>query len=372
MIKKAAIAVICSVFLGTAAEAGELTFEALGKARTLFGYVHPQAHHARQQARYHLPTRFSLNLLAQYDINDSYQVGGYLNIFYGLDQELKDYNHGSWGEEAYLVLDAPFGRVVGGQSFNAAHQLGVGAPDAGVLGVNQSDLVNFVANPNWQRNRRGTAYRTLNSTDINTDGTAPKITYYFSPDFGNFMFGFSFVPDSYSRDGLLNRHAPYRNNAGYIASVYHNQELGNVSLSASLGVARFEDIDDELSAGVSLYYKGWTLGGSVRRTFVSHKQAELNRRIPHWQEGFDAYRDAWAANVGLGYEIGPIKTVLSCFYSKAVGQEYEDRIIQLSGRYQLDRNLELQAAVAHGKFSGDGAAESNQGYAFVTGIGFKF
>ena len=125
--KKAAIAAVCAALISTAAEAGEWTFEAMGKARTLFGYGHPDSRYSYHRSRY------------------------------GFDQQLKDYNHGSWGEEAYLILDAPFGRVVGGQSYNAAYQLGVGAPDAGVLGVNQSDLVNFVANPNWQRNRRPTS-----------------------------------------------------------------------------------------------------------------------------------------------------------------------------------------------------------------------
>lgn len=369
--KKAAIAAVCAALISTAAEAGEWTFEAMGKARTLFGYGHPDSRYSYHRSRYHLPTRFNLSLLAQYSFDDSYQLGAYLDLAYGFDQQLKDYNHGSWGEEAYLILDAPFGRVVGGQSYNAAYQLGVGAPDAGVLGVNQSDLVNFVANPNWQRNRRGTAYRTLNSTDINTDGTAPKITYI-SPEFDGTMFGLTFVPESFSRDGLISRYAPYHDKAGYIASVYHNRELGNVNLSASLAAAHFEDIDDELSAGLSLYYKGWTFGGGVRRTFVSHKYADMNVRSPRRPEGFDAYRDAWAANIGVGYEIGPVKTALTYFYSKADGRDYEDKIVQLSGRYQLNRHFELQAAVARDEFKGYDAAESNEGYAFVTGIGFKF
>ena len=186
------------------------------------------------------------------------------------------------------------------------------------------------------------------------------------------MFGLTFVPESFSRDGLISRYAPYHDKAGYIASVYHNRELGNVSLSASLAAAHFEDIDDELSAGLSLYYKGWTFGGGIRRTFVSHKYADMNVRSPRRPEGFDAYRDAWAANIGVGYEIGPVKTALTYFYSKADGRDYEDKIVQLSGRYQLNRHFELQAAVTRGEFKGYDAAESNEGYAFVTGIGFKF
>ncbi len=368
MIKKAVLTAACAVLASFEAAAGEWTFEAMGKAKALFGYAKPDSQYAYHQSRYHLPTRFNLNLLAQYSFNADYQLGAYLDLAYGVDQELKDYNHGSWGEQVYLILDAPAGRFIGGQSYNAAYQLGVGAPDAGVLGVNQSDIVNFVANPNWQRNRRGTAYRTLNSTDINTDGTAPKITYI-SPEFSGTMFGLTFVPESYSRDGLINRHAPYEDKAGYIAALYHSRELGNAILSASVGAAHFADIDNELSAGVSVYYKGWTIGGAVRRTFVNHRFAGMDRLAP---EGADAFRDGWAASAGLGYEFGPMDAALTYFYAKADGRAYEDKIIQLSGSWQLNKHVELQAALARGEFNGRTPAESNEGYAFVAGAAFSF
>ena len=372
MIKKTIFAAAVAAYLvPSTVTAGEWTFEAMGKAQSLFGYSDPDSRYSYHQSRYHLPTRFSLNLLAQYSFNDNYQLGAYLDLSYGIDQQLKDYNHGSWGEQAYLILDAPFGRFIGGQSYNAAYQLGVGAPDAGVLGVNQSDVVNFIANPNWQRNHLGTSYRTLNSTEINTDGTAPKLTYI-SPEFDGTMFGITYVPESFSRDGLINSQASYKDKAGYIASVYHNRELGNASLSGSLGFAHFTDIDDEISAGLSLYYKGWTLGGGVRKTFVNHNYADMNKRGFKCSESFDGFRDAWAYNVGLGYEIGPIKTSLSYFYSKADDRDYEDKIIQLSGRYQFNKYVEFQAAVAHGEFEGLNAADGNQGYAFISGVALKF
>lgn len=371
MIKKTIFAVVCAAIWAGDVAAGEWNFETMGKARALYGYSDPDSRYSYHQSRHHLPMRFNLNLLAQYSFNDDYQLGGYLDLAYGIDQQLKDYNHGSWGEEAYLILDAPLGRFIGGQSYNAAYQLGVGAPDAGVLGVNQSDIVNFIANPNWQRNSRGTSYRTLNSTEINTDGTAPKLTYI-SPETDGTMFGLTYVPESYSRDGLINRNASYRRKSGYIASLYHNREFNNFSVSGSLGAAYFTDIDNELSGGLSVYYKGWTVGGGVRKTFVSHKDADVNRRCRRCPAYFDGYRDAWAWNAGIGYEIGPLKTSLTYFYSKADDRDYEDKIIQLSGRYQLDKKIELQAAVAHGEFDGPNPFESNRGYAFIGGVALKF
>ncbi len=368
MIKKIILALGLIILESSKALAGEWNFETMGNAQVLLGYTKPESQYSYHQTRYHVPTRFNLNFLAQYAFNDNYQLGAYLDLGYGFDQQIKDYNHGSWGEQIYLILDSPFGRFIGGQSYNVAYQLGVGAPDIGVLGVNQSDLVNFIANPNWQRNHRTTAYRTLNSTDINTDGTAAKLTYI-SPEFNGTMFGFTFVPKSYSRDGLINRHAAYEDKAGYIAALYHNRELGNISVSTSLGAAHFTDIDNELSAGLNFYYKGWTLGGAVRRTFVYHKLADMNLLQP---DGFDAFRDGWAYNIGLGYEFGPIKTSLTYFYAKADGKDYEDKIVQLSGSYQLNKYLEIQAVIAHADFNGKIPSESNEGYAFISGVSFRF
>ena len=371
MKKQTLLGILVSFSLVSSAQAGEWSYEFMGKLQSLLGYSNPNSRYAYHQSRYHLPTRFSANLLLQYSFNENYQLGAYLDLAYGIDQQLKDYNHGSWGEEAYLIMDAPFGRLIGGQSYNAAYQLGISAPDSGVLGVNQSDIVNFVANPHWQRNHRGTAYRTLNSTEINTDGTAAKITYI-SPEFDGTMVGITYVPDSFSRDGLISPQASYKNKAGYIASIYHNREIGNVSVSGSLGLAHFSDIDDEISIGASLYYKGWTLGGGIRQTFVNHKFSDMNQIGYKRPEGFDGFRDAFAYNIGLGYEFGPFRSSLTYFYSKADEKGYEDKIIQLSGRYQLNQYMEIQAAVAHGDYDSPNKSESNQGYAFISGLVLKF
>ena len=371
MMKKFAVTAAVLLCCAEPVWAGEWSYEVMGKAKMLYGYSDIDARYSKNQSRHHLPSRFNANFMTQYSFDSGYQLGLYLDLQYGIDQKIKDYNQGSWGEQIYAVADSPYGRVIVGQSYNAAYQLAVGAPDAGVLGVNQSDAANFITNPNWQRSRRVASYRTLNSTDINTDGTAAKVTYI-TPEINNTMLGFSFVPDSYSRDGLINKHSSYRNKEGYIASLYHSEEVADVTISASLGAAHFEDIDNEISAGLSLYYRGWTLGGGYRQTFVSHKDADMNAPIRTGGEFFDGFRDAYAYNIGLGYEIGPFKTALTYFYSKADDRGYKDKIIQFSGRYQYDKYLEFYGAVAHGEFDGSDRKNSNQGYAFITGAGVKF
>lgn len=362
---------ICGI-LNCKAHAGEWSFDAFGKVKTLYGYSNYDSSFAGNKSHHNLPTRISSSLIAQYQFNSDYQIGAYVDLSYGIDQQIKDYNHGSWGEEVYGIFDSPYGKIILGQSYNAAYQLGISAPSIGLLGVNQSDIVNFITNPNWQRNHRATGYRTLNSTDINTDGTAPKITYI-SPEFNNgMMFGFSYVPDSYSRDGLINRRASYKNKDGYIASLYHSADVMGVSVSSSIGAAYFADNDQEISAGLNLYRKGWTLGGGLRRTWINHYDSKTNQPIRKSINYFDAYRDAYAYNLGLSYEFGPFKTALTYFYSKADGKNYKDKIIQFSNSYQFNRYLTIYAAVAHGDFDGDTKADSNHGYAGIAGVGVKF
>lgn len=372
MIKK--ILVLSAVVTAFSAEAfaGEWNFEAFGKAKALYGYSNYDSDYAHKQSHNHLPTRITGSAMAQYQFNDDYQLGAYVDVHYGADQQLKDYNHGVWGEEVYGIFDSPYGKLIFGQSYNAAYQLGVSAPTIGVLGVNQSDVVNFVANPNWQRNHLATAYRTLSSTDINTDGTAVKVTYI-SPEFNDgTMFGLTYVPDSYSRDGLINRYASYKNSEGYIASLYHAEDIRGFTISGSLGGAYFANIDNEVSAGLNIYRKGWTLGGSVRRTWVNHYDDNVDQPVRQSIRDYDAYRDAWAYNVGLGYEIGPFKTALTYFHSKADGKKYEDEIVQFSNAYQFNSWLTFNAAVAYGNFKGADSMDVNKGYAGILGAEVKF
>ena len=349
-----------------ASNAGEWSYDFFGKSQTLYGYSDYDSSHTKGESHNHFPSRLSAGAMAQYSFNDSYQFGLYLDLAYGIDQQLKDYNHGSWGEQIYGVIDSPYGKFILGQSYNAAYQLSVGAPSIKVLSANQSDNVNFIANPNWQRNHKGTAYRTLNSTDINTDGTAAKITYI-SPEFNNgTMIGFSYVPESYSRDGLINSQASYKDDSGYIASLSHTTDVFGFSLSGSLGAAYFEDNDYETSLGLSAYRKGWTLGGSMRRTWADGK---TNRPIRKFIPEYDSYRDSWATNAGISYEFGPFKTALTYFYSKADAKDYSSTIYQWENSYQYTRYLTFNAAIARGNFKAD---IDNAGYAYIIGAEVKF
>lgn len=364
------------LFVAFPAVAGEWDFDVSGNASALYGYSDVAKRYERLHDNNHTPSEAEIGLSAEYKFdNSAYNAGFYLDAAVGADKEVEDYTQGKWGEEAYAILDTPYGRIMGGQTWNVAYQFGVGAPSVGPLGVNNSKIVNFIANPNWQRNKAGTSFRTLNSTDINTDGTAPKISYI-TPEFYQTVVGLTYVPNIYSRAGLVNRNADYKNEDGYIASLYNHSEIGRFGLETSLGFAIFAEDDSEFSAGMSLSYGNWKFGGAYRRTDVdgSAYAPNVRNRPLRQPEGFDGYREGYAWNIGMSYSFGPYQTGISYFNSRADESSREDRIVQFSNQYQLNKYTDLYLIAAHVDYTGadDDIRSNAKGYAFVAGIGLNF
>ena len=344
-------------------------YSAEGEGKALYGYENAAKRYEKQNKNNHIPTDGWVSLSAKNEFSDDYELIVFADFMAGTDQYLKDYNHGSWGEELYFKWQTPYGQFSAGQMNNVAYLQGVSAPNFGPLNVNNSDVVNFINNPNWKRRKKITSFKTLNSTYINTDGDAAKFSYL-SPEFYNTTVGFSYVPYAYSRAGLINKHAAYHGQDAIVFSAENHLELDFADIKSSLGYAEFFENDKEYSAGLSIYRKGFTLGGSYRRTNVNGKKSSSakNYALP---EFFDAYRNAEAYALGFGYEIGPFKSALTYFASKTKKHDFEDKIVQFSGEYQLKRHIKIYSAVAHVDFSGK-KGENNRGYTFVLGSGINF
>lgn len=361
-------------FLPSLVYAGEWEVNAQGHVQGLYGYSDVAEKFEKKDDNNHGVGQADVSLSAAYQFDDDYNLSLNLDLMGGVDQELKDYNQGAWGEEAYVIGDSPYGRLMLGQLFNVDAQFHEGAPEAGAIGINNSEVVDFITNPNWQRNKHGTRFATLNTTYINTDGVAPKINYI-SPAFHNIMLGLTYVPDAYNRRGLINKQASYEKDGGWVASLYGSQEWGKYNFSASLGYAAFHDDDQEFSASLRLKRGNFTLGGGWRKTYIDghdHQRRKIvSEQLP---ELFDNYREGEAWNAGIGYEIGPYQMALSYFESKASRTDNKDKITVFSNQYQLNETAEIYLAAAHVDFEGatHQVWDNNQGYAFIAGIGLNF
>lgn len=356
-------------------QAADAEFVYSGRVDSLYGYNMPDSRYKHNDHRDHWVNIFSLNLGIEKEFADDYQLGLYADFNAGINKRQDNFNNGDWGHEVYGIMDSPYGRIMLGETYNVAYQFQVGAPRVGAIGLNDSDIVNFMANPNWVKTKHETAYRTLNSTSMNTDGVAPKISYI-TPEIYRISFGVSFTPDTYDRRGLVNKFARYADDTAYVFSLYSEQDLGFADMSAALGYGIFNQDDKEFTAGLSFYKGGWTLGASYRKTYVDGgdykiTQQSLNPRLP---DLFDNYREGQAWDVGLKYEIGPFQTALSYLHSEAKDSRNKDDIILLSNQYQLNKYVDLYLVGAQVNFRGADRtiAENNKGYTVVAGVGLHF
>lgn len=356
------------------AAAGGWDIDVSGHAQGIYGYSHRPRRFKSNDKNNHIVGQGDVSFSAAYSFDDDYSASINFDVMGGIDQELKDYNQGAWGEEAYVIADSPYGRLMLGQTFNVDAQFHEGAPEAGAIGINNSEVVDFIRNPNWQRNSRGTRFATLNTTYINTDGVAPKVSYI-SPSFYNTMLGLTYVPDAYNRRGLVNKRASYSHDGGFVAALYSAQEFGRFKLNGSLGYAEFHDNDKEMSASLRLSRGNVSIGGGWRKTYIDgrdkQRRIEVSEQMPLL---FDNYREGQAWDIGVGYEIGPFKTALSYFESKAERTSNKDKITVFSNQYQFNQYAEVYLAAAHVDFEGadKAPADNNQGYAFMAGIGLNF
>ena len=292
----------------------------------------------------------------------------------GIDHNLKNYSQGDWGEEVYAIIDAPQGRIMLGQTSNVASQFHQGAPSVGAISTNDSRIVDFIANPNWVRNKKTASFSTLNSTAINTDGTAPKISYI-SPEFYNTLIGFSYVPDSYSRTGLVNKHANYSRKDGYVGSIFHNYDIGWGYLTASLAYATYHNHDKEISAGMQLHTGGWIIGGSWRKTYIDgqdySKAIVANERIPNL---FDNYREGKAWDFGISYEFGPYTTSIGYFDAQSTRTRNRSQILLYSNQYQINKHFDFYLGGGYVRFRGNShkIEDNRTGWVAITGLSINF
>lgn len=308
----------------------------------------------------------SLNLFgrASYEYKEHYTSSliGYFMV--DTAKEVENYNQGTWGEEVYLLNETPYGDISIGQDSNVAYKFATGAPNIGSIHINNTELTNFISNPNWYKKGHKASYKTLNSTYINTDGASLKANYI-TPEFMGVKLGATFVPETYSQSGLVAKKAAYKDEKAYIFGAYGAWNIVDYELETSLGFADYEQNDKEYSLGFSIYHKGWTLGASYRKTEANSNDYAIDKTAL-----YDAYREGRAYNVGLSYAFGPLTTGISYFDAKAENFKNHDEIISFSNSFQYNKHTSISLTVAHLLSEGENkdARNNSKGYAFVLGL----
>ena len=340
--------------------AGEWNYNIEGQAQALYGYTDIKEHN-------HGIGKANISASAEYSFSNKDVLSFNLNVMSGIDRELQDYNQGRWGEEFYAVYDSAFGQLMLGQVYNVASLFHNGVFTTGALS-SSSDVVDFLSNPNWQRNSKKTYFATLNSTDINTDGVAPKINYI-SPEFYGTAIGFSYMPDSYNRRGLVNKHVDYIHKDGFVGAIYNDADFDYFTSQASLGYAQYHGNDKELSVSLRLNRGNWNIGGGYRKTYIDGDD-KLSFSKKDMLIDFDGYREGEAWNVGVGFEFGPAQSSLSYFESSSNNTDNQNKMVVFSNQYQFNKYIDIYLATAYVDY--ENIYKDTNGYVVVSGIGVSF
>lgn len=356
------ILMLCSIPL--IARSGELETDYSVTLNNFYGYTDYSKPYNKLYKQNNLNSSLNLFGRVSYIYNEDYTTSliGYFMI--DSAKEVENYNQGIWGEEFYLLTETPFGDISIGQDMNVAYKFAVGAPNVGSNHINNTDLVNFITNPNWYKKGHKVSYKTLNSTYINTDGASLKANYV-TPEFFGIKFGATYIPETYSQSGLVSKKAPYKDKSAYVLGTYGAWDILDYEIEASLGFADYHKNDKEYSAGFSVYRKGWTLGASYRKTETSKNDYALDKT-----NLYDSYREGRAYNIGLSYAFGPFTTGIAYFDSKAKESKNHDEIISWSNSYQYNKYTTFSFTAAHllSKGENNNIRNNSKGYAFIFGL----
>jgi hypothetical protein len=296
------------------------------------------------------------------------------NLTVGINVQLEANTSGDQIDESYLILEGDsWGRLIIGDENNAAYLLQVTAPHGGIA-HNQANLT-AAPNQGFVPLAQG-----MDSSDTTIDGTLLRFDdndsgkfSYFTPRFGGFQIGASFIPNfesggdnNNSISRIDNAPGPGNNGAknGYAIGANFKEKFGEFGLQASLGYL-YGDIPPSsggggssnlqaASGGLQLSFGGFDVGGSYTWT--------NGDKVTQGEESYDGY----SYDVGVVYSVGPYKVGLVYMRGETEGlranasEQHADYLV-LSSTYALGPGVNVIGGVYWADLEGeDGVAGANQ------------
>ena len=101
---------LIGVLLPYIANAGEWSYEANADMRAAYGYSDVSSQYEKFDKNNNSFGDGDINLSTTYEQEDvSLSIN--LDLMLGVDNELEDYNQGSWGDEVYAILSFSYGEL---------------------------------------------------------------------------------------------------------------------------------------------------------------------------------------------------------------------------------------------------------------------
>ena len=358
------LALLSALLAGTAASptlaAERLQMQIGGEYIQYFGYADNDGAVGGDFTGFDIKTDATLLFGGDVTLDNGLQVG----VEVGLDAQ-------SSGDDqidgSYVWLEHGFGRLEIGSADSAAVLMHYAAPDVG-LGINDSDLTDWIANPSG-----GDADSAFQSTYLYVgDDKATKISY-FTPRFEGFQLGASYAPEYARDDNAQPAGAIYRN--GFALGANFVRSFGEVDVALAAGFVRAERPDgspagvdnaEGYSVGGNIGYAGFTVGASYADT-KGNASGGTDAGVSFDGRGYD---------LGVAYAFDAFEVSLSYYNGKvadstASAGDSTHETVMLSGNYEVGPGVNVLASIFRSKFEADTGTD-NTGWAAITGLTISF
>jgi hypothetical protein len=296
-------------------------------------------------------------------------------ITIGVDVQLEANSQaGDVIDESYLYIQAGWGKVILGTENGVGDLITTHAPSVGPNGIDGSNATFWVSN--------ASSNNAPTSIDASASGDHEKMTYISPKLFDLLQAGVSYTPSQNAEDGkgvstTTSTHNIYEATILFDTTVSGvgvraSSSYGHASNSGPVGATR------QISAGLSLKFAGFTVGGGYGRTITPATNAVAN----------PASGDGWAYNLGVSYATGPYAVSLGYHYGEAEGNEGDngsnESVLhsELGFKYNVSSGVDFKSGISYTKFEEDveetagaqpGAPEyESDGWTWINGIYLSF
>ena len=374
--KKIALLLTLTTALPAIANAGEFKFNQSGLMGGYYGIMETNDSEVNNFAN-RLVYRADGKLEGVYNFDDGNTLGLYSNYTLVFRQHDTDYSEGDWRFYPYLMGTLPdYGSFSAGYTYNVAFQMHKGAQDITWIGIQDSNIVYFLTNPNWGNGLKSVKFATPKSTAIMNDGRSLKYSYI-TPEIGNTKFGFSYAPDNASRRGMVSRYNHYeKEEDAYVMAMENKWKLNVGDLYTSAGYGLFNRTDKEASVGARWVVDNFNVSAGYKKAYVDGKKNPISTKAvnSHLPALFDNYRESQAWDFSIGYKFGQFNTNLAYLHTEAENTRNKDDIFLQSNVYSMNKYIDLYLINAYINSHGNtrDGENDNKGYAFITGISVKY
>ena len=259
-------------------------------------------------------------------------------------------------DESYLWIESTWGKVILGTENGVGDLITTHAPGVGPFGIDGSNVGYWVSN--------AASNNAVATIDVAGSGDHEKITYISPKLFDLVQAGVSYTPSLSAEDGKAVSTTASTHDI-YEATVLVTTSVAGVAVRASTSYLHGSNTGaggplEQISAGLSTSFAGFTVGGGYGRTITKATNADATA----------ASGDGWAYNLGVSYVTGPYGVSLGYHYGQAEGNTGDNGsnenllVSELGFSYNISSGVDFKSGISYARYDEDTANSVFNGAAF--------